>query len=658
MIVSVSLTIPVSKTFSYSVPPDWEPFIRNYMRVTVPFRNRVLKGYIVGADHENDESLKGIKGLTDLFPLLNEPLAGLCIWASHHYAVPLGLILRFAVPQNLQPEQYLLIRSLSSHTSLLDGTALKKALKSADRCILSTYYHNKEIDLYDVFTGKPFTPFLQETRQIGNHNKTLLLGNMAARVGYYVEQISHSMENGKKVLMLLPDYLASGHFFHKIISGRFKDKVFWYGSPGRTKKRMEAYFKAQSNESCIIMGNKSAVFLPMINNGLILVERSEEDGYRNEDGVNFNSWMIALKRAEIDNIPISFGSVSPPLDVWKAAEDNKINIIDRSLPLKHIRMNTAKVRSLSVPGKLPDELCRIISDAAMNNENVAIFTPRKDYASHLLCLDCKKSFSCKRCGGNLGYQKRSDLLICSACGKGLKYDDKCPGCGSSIIRFSQTGTEYIEEKLRAAFSGFRIVKVTGESLANAVDVVSDDGASGASPTIFVGTQALSKLYMINAKHLILFGWEELAGMSGYRAAERMHQMLMNLVDAVEPESISFFMDEKKAVEPERFMSRTDFYTEELKRRRFADYPPYVRLFLIEMGKNSNEALQKLIKKVQIFLQKIGAEKYIAGMLLQKRGQGYQYRIILKIPDGDAVPEGLSGLYDLSGLKVEPDPQII
>lgn len=676
MIVHVSLAIPVSKAFSYSVPRQFELFIKLYMRVTVPFRNRVLKGYVVGVDNGSDDSLKDILGVVDIFPLFNESLASLSLWASHYYATPLGLILKYAVPLNLQIEQYLLVKSLCDRTSSLNGISLKKVLKSAGRDAVLNFYHKREIAFYDVFTGKPFTSLVQEPGQIQKHDKTLYLGSINDRMEHYLMLISQHIADGGNVLMLLPDYHASGRYYYKILVEKFKGNVSWYGSPGKARARMETYFKARSDGGFVILGNKSAAFLPLLNNGLIIVERSEGDEYRNEEGVKFNAWMIALKRAEIENIPIVFGSIAPPLEIYKGVGEG-FRIIDKSVSIKREDIYIVMKKNLSIPGKLPGEFTEVVGDAIVKGENVAIFTPRKDYASNLFCLECKTPFLCTICGRPLSYQKRSNVLICSACDKSINYEDKCPHCSSELIRFSQTGAEYLEGKLKAAFAQCRIVKVTGETLEEVVEGAmpdepfkpfkpfkplesdeSDEPLKSLNPTIFIGTQALSKLYAVDVKLLILYGWEELLRISGYRATEKMYQILMNLIDALRPERICFFMDEKKSVELDPFMNVRSFYLNELQKRKLAEYPPYVRLFLIEVEKKNREMGQRLVKKIQVFLEEEGFGQGITGPLIQRRGYRYQYKMILKISENESISQGLLALYNFSGVRIEPDPPII
>ncbi|MCX5726980.1 MAG: hypothetical protein NT030_07420, partial [Candidatus Saganbacteria bacterium] len=154
------------------------------------------------------------------------------------------------------------------------------------------------------------------------------------------------------------------------------------------------------------------------------------------------------------------------------------------------------------------------------------------------------------------------------------------------------------------------------------------------------------------------GWEELLRISGYRATEKMYQVLMNLIDALRPERICFFMDEKKSVELDPFMDVRSFYRNELQNRKLAEYPPYVRLFLIEVEKKDREMGHRLVKKIQVFLEEEGLGQGITGPLIQKRGYRYQYKMILKIPENESISQGLLALHSFSGVRIEPDPPVI
>ena len=673
MIVSVALPIPIQKTFSYSVPIHLESLIKPYMRVTVPFHNRVLKGYVIDFIDKSDHSLKDILDVLDLFPLLCEPITSLCQWTSRYYNAPLGQVLKYATPLNLSIEQYLILRSKNIQVAHLDGLQLKKALKLIPKEEVIKLHRENMIDFMDTFSHKPLSSSTSKQSHPKKHGKTLFIGGIDERIEYYLQLISKHVMRMENVIVLLPDYYASGKHFHSIISDVFKDSVYWYGSPEKTKARNEAFFKAQNNRGIIILGNKSAAFLTVNNNGLIIVEKDEADEHRNEEGFRFNARVIAQKRAELEDIPIVFGSAAPSFEVYKDALEGKCTVINRHMPLKDKRIDIIKKRRLSEPGGLPEEFVGIIEDGLKTHENVAIFTPRRLYASHLYCLDCKKPFLCDLCGGYLGYQKKENALVCTSCNKNIIYADKCPACGSGFIRFSQTGVEYLEEKLKEYFSQNCIVKIAAETLEDVLksgvftskkqlmkpnQATNDADLTHLQPTIIVGTQTLTKLYGLKAGLLILFGWEQMIRFSGYRALEKMFQTLLNLADTLRPDHICFFMDEKKAIDIEQFIDLSLFYKNELHKRKFAEYPPYSRMLLITAEKQNEQATKRLINKIQDLFEKNGYKNNITGTFIERRLNWYQFKMIIKLPENSYLPEKLLDVYSFPNVRIEPDPHSV
>ena len=219
-----------------------------------------------------------------------------------------------------------------------------------------------------------------------------------------------------------------------------------------------------------------------------------------------------------------------------------------------------------------EELVPVIKESVAKGEKIAIFTPRKDYGSYLVCHSCKKPFLCPDCEGVLGYEKEAGLLVCSLCNKSFPYEEHCAHCGSNIIRFSRTGAEYVEEKLRDIFPDINIMKITGDSLKKEMKTINKMPSD--SPALLIGTQSLSKLYNFHVQKLILLGWEELRKMGGYRSDEKMIQILNNLIDALTPDSITLLMEKKNKVTISSYLESSIYYQEELQRRKKADFPPY------------------------------------------------------------------------------------
>jgi len=651
MIVHVSLSIPVTKTFSYVAPDEWEPYIRKYSRVTVPFHNKTLTGFVAGFEEGIDPGFKEIIEVRDLFPLLTAPLADLVEWASRYYVAPLGVVLKYALPLNLHIERYLCVRSNARSSAVLDNMPLGKVLKTTGKNALLQYLNEGIVTLFDTLTGSDFLPADDMVTVNAGEEKMLCCGDIQNRLEQYIRLISTHTEKGNNVLMLLPDYFSAGTYFYRILSEAFRGRVFWYGSSIPLKKRMETYFRARQDCGCLILGNKSSVFLPVNRLSCIIVERDEEDEYRNEEGFRFNPPTVAIQRAEIERTGLFIGSASPSIESYHHAQEKRFVFMNNNwLRDRHYDEHIHEVSAKSY-GSLLDEVVATVKRTLERGESVAIFTPRKDYGSFIQCAECKKPFLCPRCEGMLNYHKETGRLICSNCAGDFAFEEQCRHCGGNVIRFSQIGAEYIEEHLKNAFPHYPVVRVSGDAGKKRARI--SLLPPGREPCVLIGTQPLSKLYDVHVHALMLFGWEDMRRMAGYRSDEKMSHVLINLLDALTPDEIFFFMDTRKKVGPAYFLDMEAFYGDELKKRKDADFPPFTRIFLIEVVKKTKEAGLPVVKKIKEALVQRGLVDRITGPLLQKR-KAYRWKIILKGSD-ETLYQSLLDIYDIPDVRIEVDP---
>jgi len=651
MIVDVALPIPVAKTFSYTVPDRWEPFANRFLRVKVSFRNRVHTGVITDIREGDNSGLKEIHEIIDFFPIADTALIELCTWGSNHYITPIGAVLKYLLPPKLNIEPYVIIQSRTEETSSMNGISLKKAVHMFGRPSVFRYLENNQIALCDIFTENAFLPLPQNEKTKEIPENILFIGDVQNRLDYYTEIIASTLQRGHNVLMLLPDHYAAGNYFKKIFSEKFGENVLWYGSEISARSRMETFFTMRNRRGVLVLGNKSCVFLPMCRQALVIVERQEEDEYRNEEGFKFNAVTLAIKRASLANIPVVLGSTCPSMEMYHYAENNNFKLVEKRWILdksSQERITTPDIRSSA--GFL-EELIPLIREGVQAGEKIAVFTPRKDYGSYLVCHSCKKPFLCPHCEGVLDYEKETQLLVCSICGKNFPYKEQCVWCGSNIIRFSRTGVEYVEEKLKDIFPDICIIKITGDSLKRQLKTIKSIPVD--LPVILIGTQALSKLYGFHVQKLVLLGWEELRKIGGYRSDEKMVQILMNLIDALTPETVALLMERRNKINIENYLQSDLYFQEELQRRKNADFPPFQRVFLVEVVNRNKDRGEKTIADIKTILQQEGFETAVSGILLEKKTP-YRWKIILRGSEG-LLNFALSRIYNLPEVHIEPDP---
>src|SRR5271157_239318 len=651
MIDHVALPLPLHKTFSYTVPKTLESFAKPLLRVTVPFGNRKLTGFILSLEEGEDEALKELADILDIFPLIESTNFQLCEWASQYYLAPIGVVLKYALPPKLKLEKYLLVKSKHEQARSLDGLSVKTAYALAGKWAVWDYHHKGLVEFYDSYTGGPFRP-LPESRFAEGYGPSLYIADVEHRQEEYLSAIARKFEQGQNVLLLLPDFHIIGDYFYRFLASTLGKRVLWHTS-AQPRAQMETFFRARTEKGCLILGNKSAVFLPVINRGLIIVERPEEDEYRNEEAFRFHAVKLALKSAELNRTPVLLGSASPPLDVVRLTREGAFSVRKE----QDLCMGRSVAEILTegrMRDQVPPELAEIIDRTVHNNETAAIYTPRKDYASRLYCLECRKPFVCPDCEMPLAYYRDGERLVCSACKKIFPYDETCAHCGGSLIQFSATGAEYVEERLNTSLSAPHLLRITAESLRKK-DVRSLIEVARAPGTIVIGTQILARLYGLHVKRLVLTGQEEFLWVAGYRAHERVYQTFRNLIDALKPEEVFLVVSRKSLIDVSHLTDEDRFYTEELAKRRLAEFPPYVRLFLIEVRKKG-EAGERLVGRIVERLKQEGLDDHLMGPMLKKRG-GVHWRMVLKGDEHLFVPI-LPWLYGLAGVRIEPDPPSI
>jgi primosomal protein N' len=251
----------------------------------------------------------------------------------------------------------------------------------------------------------------------------------------------------------------------------------------------------------------------------------------------------------------------------------------------------------------------------------------------------------------LSYQRSKDLLACTGCGRTFSYEDRCRQCGSKLIQFSSVGVEYLERKLLDAFPGVPVIPVTGETLHENREALTR--VCPGDPAIIIGTQALSKPHGLKVHKLIMIEWEELMRIGGYRAGEKMFHVLSNLMDALEPEELYALMARKKRVDLKEFFDVKAFCMAELEKRKNAQFPPFMRIFLLEIEKADEAAGMRIVAKIKQTADKYRISQHITGPLMQKRRK-YRWRMILK-GNEDQLYDFLSAMGGFPGVRVEADP---
>jgi len=456
-------------------------------------------------------------------------------------------------------------------------------------------------------------------------NKPILIHGVtgSGKTLIYIHAITHVIEEGKNVLLLVPEISLTPQLIDRF-SNVFGNSIVALHSRMSDGERFDAWRLIRKGEKRIIIGARSAVFAPVQNTGLIIVDEEHEPSYKQDTPApRYNARDTAVLRAKLEDIPVILGSATPSLESMYNAETGKYRLLEikkradgATMPeiLVVDKINASKAGQFS--GSLSKHLIEEIEEKLENKEGIIIFQNRRGFASFLECPDCGYIPECKNCSVSLTYHKKRNQLRCHYCGYTISAHRSCPACGYSELKEYGFGTQRIEDELSD------ILKKDGYNpVIQRVDLDST-GKKGSLRKIFtafiageidilVGTQMVAKGLDFERVTLVgVVNADLQMFLPDFRATERTFQLLTQvagrsgrsggkpgkvLIQTAHPRHLAL-----RAV----LASSYDlFYKNELANRRELNYPPFVRFVVIEFsGKNENTVERKAIQFLKLISQ--------------------------------------------------------
>jgi len=646
MIAHVALPYPLSRPFSYNVPSKWENYLFESQRVLVPFGEKKIRGFIVSLEDGNDPQLKEIIEPIDLFPIITPPLLKLIYWIKDTFIIPIGVILKYALSNALNLEDFLLIRTEAYPE--IEGLSLKKAYQIHGREKIFSFFSSGKIELRDIFFGDRF-PLPEAENVKGEINGFLNVSPFEKRIRNYLSEIEKTLRQDQSCLFLVPPYNLSGRQIYELLSASCPGRVFWLGKETKSKERMKIYFALNSHSGYVVLSNVIGLFLPIRRLGLVIIERPEDESFVVDSRFSINVADSAMKRSEIEEVSLIVGSVAPPFSTIRAS---------RKLLLLKENINSFDLQVEKEQGEKSDfaNIVGQLYQAIKRKESVAIFVPRKYYGGRIKCMECKRILSCSKCGTKLSFSKKIEAFFCPECEASYRADLRCPSCGSPYVALGLIGSEFIVDLIKQNFPKVDVHLVTSESLSEEnLETLEKKGKD--ESFILVGTNVLSFMYKIRVDNLFVVASKELKKIWKYRAYEKFYQTVMNLVDSLKPKRLLILGAKKDDLEVQYLLEPERFYAEELKKREEIGFPPYNRLVLIQLSRNDKTKLEMAKKNLENRLKTYGLEPYIFGHRISRHKKGFVLKMILVgLTEENAYK--LFPLFDLYGVTIRVDPDVI
>ncbi len=512
LIAQVALPVPFRHCFDYLIPEALRAHAQIGMRVRVPFGHKTCIGILWDRIPDSElprARLKPIYELVDSVPLLDAPARKLLRWAAAYYHHPLGEVIAAALPQPLRlgrnprtgPAVETCADPIPGDTPML--TPAQRAV--ADQILAAG--DRFQVSLLHGVTG-------------------------SGKTEVYLEIAAILLATGKQVLVLIPEIGMSPQTVRRF-EQRLRQPVAQYHSTLTDAERARTWWRARRGEASVIIGTRSAVWLPLARPGAIIVDEEHDASYKQQEGFRYSARDVAITRAQQEQIPIALGSATPSLETFHNATRGRyahLNLPVRAtgVPMPVLRLIDLRQRALT--GGLSQPVIEAIAQRLAAHEQVLVFLNRRGYAPAVLCHACGRVLDCPRCDAHLTYHRDGDRLSCHHCGTQRALPEQCQDCGAAAWVKAGQGTERLVESLKHRFHDAAIVRIDRDStrrkgaLAAALEKAHDGQAS-----ILVGTQMISKGHNFPRVTLVCIVDADGALYSAdFRAPERLMQLLLQV----------------------------------------------------------------------------------------------------------------------------------
>ncbi len=712
MIVGVLVEITakaVDKVFEYSVPNNLEKDIKVGIRVSVPFGRMTLEGFVVEIkdSKSTDKDLKSIIDIIDKDIILNDELLSLgkkmrddtLASLISCYQVMLPKALKAGNTGNIKYDTYYsLNRDYDSSLKFNDtqkkiidmvssGSVIRKdlvdiSLSSLNTLIKKGVLVEKKSEHYRVnYSNEKFVkPKLTLEQQsvvdnvISENNIYLLYGvTGSGKTEVYMEIIDYYLKLGKTAIVLVPEISLTPQMINRF-EMRFGKKIAAIHSGLSDGEKYDEYRRIARGEASIVIGARSAIFAPLKNIGIIIIDEEHSDSYKQSDpSPRYHARDIAILRSKYHNCSVLLGSATPTLESMARGEKGVYKLLTlphrvngRELPKVTIVDMNKEIRKSK--GHFSSVMIDSIKDRLEKHEQIILLLNRRGYSSFVTCKNCGYTFKCPNCDITLTYHKSSNTLRCHYCGYGGKVLDTCPSCNEKALNNLGVGTQKIEEELNELFN-CRVLRMDFDTTSKkGMHEKMIDSFKNHEYDILLGTQMVAKgLDFSNVTLVGVINADTSLNIPDFRSSENTFSLLSQVAGRSGRSSlegsvvIQTFNPDHYAINLVKNHDYLSFYKQEMMIRRSLKYPPYYYICNIRIsGKDSGYIFSEALK-IKNSLEKALTSTIILGpssSSLFKMNNIYRYNIILKYKKEDSLYKVLSNVLDHyktnSKIKVDID----
>jgi len=731
--VAVALPIGLDKTFTYALPEGLRGRIWTGQRVRVPFgrgsRNAV--GWVVRGLTETDldpEVIKAVKEPLDEGPLLTDDLLDLALWMARYYVCPIGQVLEAILPAAVKRRAgfktvQLVVRTdkpetevdriLSKQRRVLDrlaeaggGPLAPRELARQAGCTTAVIKSLRDKGLVRIETrrvedfARDLFIELEEPRPIHltaeqalalQRIKSLVAGERfgvivlegvtgSGKTEVYLRAIEDVVERGQQAVVLVPEIALTPQTIR-----RFRERfthVAVLHSHLSDVERHRQWRDIAEGRADVIIGARSAVFAPVRNLGLIVIDEEHENSFKQETAPRYHARDVAIMRANLVGAPVVLGSATPSLESYQNVrtldhyQEARLTQRIGGRPMPPVRIIDMRQEVAERKGHhaLSRALEAAITEAWRKQEQTILFLNRRGFSTHLFCVRCGHVARCPDCDVGLTYHAKPGYLQCHYCGHKEDPPDACPACGSETVNYWGTGTQRVEDEILRKFPDVRLGRMDADTMRGGGHSDLLAAFREGQIDVLLGTQMVAKgLDFPNVTVVGVVNADVALSLPDFRANERTFQLVTQVAGRAGrgPKGgqvfVQTFQPDHLTIQLAARHDYTAFAADELEARRRLGYPPFGRLArLLVRSKNR----QKAAEAIQMLAGRLMEPARAAGIAvlgpqpcpLAKLSRYWRYHLLLKAPTAktlmhffDRVRGDLEGPGNVQ-LAVDVDPQ--
>lgn len=699
---------PLNRLWTYRVPEALEGDLLGY-RVKVPLGSSAVEGYVMRqstASVRDPAQVKAVLEVLDPYPLLTPALIELAFWIQGRYLAYLGQVLRAMVPQAVRsggsPEAELAWIAAGSPPSARarrqqaiwawvasqgvvtpevlraqfpDAGPLLRQMTRAGTLIAQ---RRETPTTYPVHPGLPLNRWQQAAYQAiaGGGERTWLLEGVtgSGKTEVYLELIADRLRAGRQALVLVPEIALTPQTVERF-QRRFGEAVgVWHSGLG-DRERAKTWHRARLGQIGVLVGARSAVFVPFPRLDLIILDEEHEATYKQEEHPRYHAREVAEARARLEGATVVLGSATPDVETaWRARRGHigwcrlPERVAERPLPAVEVVDLREELRAGNRT-IFSRRLQEVVDQALQRREQVILLLNRRGYATFVICRDCGEALKCPSCAVSLTFHAQDQRVHCHYCFHEAAVPERCPACGSRRIRYFGAGTERVVEEVRQRWPAARVARADRDAMSGrgSQERLYRQMLAG-QVDILVGTQMIAKgMDWPRVTVVGVIAADVALNLPDFRSGERTFQLLVQASGRAGRGEIpgrvviQTYNPEHYAITSAAQQNFEVMIEEELAFRESAGYPPYRHLWLLEVRGEYPEAARSKAEAVAAAVRERlldqGAEVLgPAPAPIARMRNWWRFHILVKADDLQRVNPSLAEVADRLGpLTVTVDP---